>query len=181
ELVKLQKEHNDILEKMQHTLEAMRNENNEQKRNSEGIIQQLRDDIERVKEEKKTELEDLGRGFKDKLRKNELNLQMEFKSRNEMEMERLSLLHNTEKERLIETIRSMQTFTDKVEHDLVELRQASEDEKRIIKQDCEREIDVIRTEHTRQMDAMLKGETKVTFTEIRNQQERQKRESEKRL
>ena len=110
-----------------------------------------------------------------KLRK---DLIKQNKDNEEKIKDELTRLHDTEKNKIIESLKRLK---EKAEDELTKSKNNLRVEKRSIMQEHEKKMEILLNEHAEQLDSMKKGETKVTFMQIRNQQERIKKEGEREL
>src|SRR5207244_6986690 len=70
---------------------------------------------------------------------------------------------------------------EKAEDELMKNKNNFQVEIRSIRKEYEKEIDTLRDEHAGQLDSMIRGETKITFTQIKDQQDRRQIGGEREL
>jgi chromosome segregation ATPase len=163
ELEQLRKEHKTQLDKTKLDYEKSINDH---KQEFEKTIQELKNNIENMKKENSSEME---------------KIKNEFSVRYESQKEELTGLHDAEKNKLIAGLKTMKRYKEKAEDDLMESKNNFQVEIRSIRKECEKEKEILRREHAGQLDSMIRGETKITFAQIKDQQDRRIIEGERKL
>ncbi|CAG8465950.1 15980_t:CDS:2 [Funneliformis caledonium] len=175
ELEKLRKEHSTQLNK---TMLDYEKSINDQKKAFEKVIQELKDNMEK---ENNSKMDKLRKELINQSKGNEEKMMNEISIRYESRTEELMRLHDIEKNKIITELKSMKKLKEKAEVELMENKKTFQNDKRSIRHEYEREIEILRVEHVNQLDSMMRGETKKAFMQIKDQLVRMKREGEKGL
>ncbi|CAI2172986.1 8667_t:CDS:2, partial [Funneliformis geosporum] len=175
ELEKLRKEHITQLNK---TMLDYEKSINDQKKEFEIAIRELKNIMEK---ENKTKMDKLRKELTNQSKGNEEKMMNELSIRYESRTEELMRHHDIEKNKIVKELKSMKKLKEKSEDELIENKKIFQSEKRSIRHEYEREIEILRDEHVNQLDSMKRGETKKAFMQIRDQLVRMRRDGEKEL
>ncbi|GBC02194.1 hypothetical protein RclHR1_00450029 [Rhizophagus clarus] len=165
ELEQLRQEHETQLDKTKLDYEKSKNE-------FEESIQKFKNSMENMKKEHNSEMDILRKKLMNQNKENEEKIKNELSVRYDSQKEELIRLHDTEKNKLIAGLKTMKRYKEKAEDDLMECKNNFQIEIQSVRKECEKEIETLRREHAGQLDSMIRGETKITFAQIKDQQDR---------
>ncbi|CAB4495693.1 unnamed protein product [Rhizophagus irregularis] len=169
ELEQLRKEHKTQLDKTKLDYEKSKNDH---KQEFEKIIQELKNSMENMKKESGSEMDLLRTKLMNQNKDNEEKIKNELSVQYESQKEELMRLHDAEKNKLIAGLKTMKRYKEKAEDELMESKNNFQVEMQSNRKECEKEIEILRREHAGQLDSMIRGETKITFAQIKDQQDR---------